>query len=92
MVYLFKVGWQITLYMLAIIPITHAISYYQTQIFLIYESQSQGELAKVGSVYKGREEGKENAPLPKYWIFLVFRNYFPNNFEGNGRRKEFGDD
>lgn len=36
--------------MMAIIPITHAISHYQTQLFMIYEGLSQAELAKVGGI------------------------------------------
>eukprot|EP01125_Pyxidicula_operculata_P005634 TRINITY_DN1975_c0_g1_i2.p1 TRINITY_DN1975_c0_g1~~TRINITY_DN1975_c0_g1_i2.p1 ORF type:complete len:957 (-),score=208.19 TRINITY_DN1975_c0_g1_i2:858-3728(-) len=47
--YLFTTNWSITLYMFTIIPLTHAISYFQSEIFVLFEAKARSRVADVGS-------------------------------------------
>lgn len=49
LIILFNVDWEITLYMIAILPLTYAISYYQSEIFEIYEEKNQHRTANMTS-------------------------------------------
>lgn len=47
LIFLFTMSWSITVYMVTIVPLTYAVTYYQAEIFELYEARNMARIAGV---------------------------------------------
>lgn len=47
LIFLFTVSWSITVYMVTIVPLTYAVTYYQAEIFELYEARNMARIAGI---------------------------------------------
>jgi ATP-binding cassette subfamily B protein len=47
LIFLFMMSWSITIYMITIVPLTYAVTYYQSEIFELYEARNMARIAGV---------------------------------------------
>lgn len=47
LIFLFTMSWSITIYMVTIVPLTYAVTYYQAEIFELYEARNMARIAGV---------------------------------------------
>lgn len=47
LIFLFTMSWSITVYMVTIVPLTYAVTYYQAEIFELYEARNMHRIAGI---------------------------------------------
>lgn len=47
MIFLFVTAWSITVYMITIVPLTYAVTYYQAELFELYETRNMARIAGI---------------------------------------------